>query len=263
MPKPKAKSANSPYAIVVPTFDRPENMRQILSLFPTALVTVNESRLDMFKSLVPAAQLLPHPDMPLIETRNWILDNVQADCIIQFNDDVRRLVSLGMRTRTFRDPRLILQVIENTLQCAEDLDIGVFCWSLTCNSSLLKPHLRPLRAAAPCSAHAFGVRGKARSRRFSTDYRGCGDFDFTLETLLHDRLLYCDVRWHFSCGGMSRGLGGQPGRLKPAEFAAAQARLRGRWHKYVGDSAAKQIAKRETWRSFSVNVQRTSPLAAS
>ena len=253
------------YQIVIPTLDRPQNMKRILALFPSAIVTVNQSDVDMFRRVVPAGQLLPHPDMRLIETRNWILDNVQAECVLQFNDDVKSLRQLvGSRKRkTHRDPKLIQAVIENAIRCAKDLNAGVLCWSLTANSGLLKPHLRPFRAAAPCSAHAFGVLGAARDRRFSTEFRGCGDFDFTLETLRQDRFLFCDVRWHFDCGGMSRGRGGQTGELAGREFDSGQIALRRKWGKYVGKSKAKTAMKRNTWRDFSVNVQRTSPLSLS
>lgn len=249
------------YTIVVPTLDRPRNMRRILSLFPSAIVTVNTSNLRLFRDVVPESQLLPHPDMPLIETRNWILDNIQTECVLQFNDDVQFLQSMVGPSGRIRDPDAIQAVIENTIQCCRDLELGVFCWSLTSNGGLLKPHLRPIRAAAPCSAHAFGVRGLARERRFSTEFRGCGDFDFTMETLRQDRLLYCDVRWHFDCGGMSRGAGGQTGKLSSAELSGAQKRLREKWGQYVGKSKTKRVEKRQGWRDFSVNVRRSSKLA--
>lgn len=251
------------YTIVIPTLDRVENMKRMLGLFPQAIVTVNQSNAHLFKSVVPAKQLLPHPDLRLIETRNWILDNIQTECVIQFNDDIKKLISLGLHCRSFRDPGVIQAVIENTMTCAADLDLGVFCWSLTANAGLLHPEIRPFRAAAPCSAHAFGVLGKARDRRLDPTFRGCGDFDFTLETLLHDRLLLCDVRWHFDCGGMSRGKGGQTGELKPKEADGGQTALRKKWGKYVGESATQKTMKRQTWRSFSVNVQRLSPLGIS
>lgn len=251
------------YTVVIPTLDRPQNMRRMLGMFPDAVVTVNESNASMFRGLVPDKQLLPHPDMRLIETRNWILDNIQTDCVLQFNDDVTKLMSLVGKTRTFRDPGIIRTVIENAVRCSRDLDIGVFCWSLTQNNALLHPDLRPFRASAPCSAHAFGVQGKARNRKFDTEFRGCGDFDFTLETLLHDRQLLCDVRWHFHCGGMSRGRGGQTGEMKPIEHDAGQRRLRQKWGTYVGSSRHRRIAGKNTWRDFSVNVQRASPLAIS
>ena len=251
------------YAIVVPSSRRPENMKKILGLFPSAFIAINKSEREDYEGVVPQSQLLVHPDMMLIETRNWIFDNVQTECVIQMNDDVCKLLALGLHSRTYRDPKVIRGVIENTLQCSKDLDIGVFCWSLTSNAGLLHPEVRPFRAAAPCSAHAFGICGKARDRRLSTVFRGCGDFDFTLETLRHDRLLLCDVRWHFDCGGMSRGKGGQSGSVKPADLKAAQEALRKKWGQYVGESAAQKISGHNTYRSFSVNVQRTSPLGVS
>lgn len=153
------------YTIVVPTYDRPENMKMILHLFPSAVVVINKSNLHLLNSVVPKKQIMPHPDMPLIETRNWILDTIQTECVLQFNDDVKKLVRTVPPQKTFRDPDIVRGVIENTIQCARDLRIGVFCWTLTTNL-ILRPEIRPFRASAPCSAHAFGVCGQARNRRF-------------------------------------------------------------------------------------------------
>jgi hypothetical protein len=235
-------------------------MPLMLKLFPDAIVTVNESNVHLFKDVVPSKQLLPHPDLRLIETRNWILDNIQEDCVIQFNDDVKKLVWICQKSKTIRDPKIIQGVIENTMQCAADLDLGVFCWSLTSNGGMLHPDVQPIRASAPVSAHAFGILGRARERRLDTQFRGCGDFDFTLRSLLVDRAILCDVRWHFDCGGMSRGKGGQTGEIKPEHFDKAQKHLRQKWGQYVGKSKQKQASGKQTWRDFSVNVKRKSPL---
>jgi hypothetical protein len=156
----------SKYQIVVPSKGRPHNMVPILTLFPGAIITVNKSEVSLYSGIVPKAQLVPHPELKLIETRNWIFDNFDADCVIQFNDDVQKLVSLGVKNKTYRDPKVIQAVIENTLQCATDLDIGVFCWSLTANSGMLFPDVRPLRASAPCSAAP-----RCWARRWSTATR--------------------------------------------------------------------------------------------
>jgi hypothetical protein len=249
------------YEIVVPSKGRPGNMPSLLRLFPSAIIVVNKSEVPIYAEVVPKAQLVAHPEMKLIETRNWIFDKFDNECIIQFNDDVQKLLSLGVKNKTYRDPEVIHAVILNTMQCAQDLGIGLFCWSLTPNSGMLFPDVRPFRAAAPCSAHAFGVRGQARNRRFDTTFRSCGDFDFTLETLLRDRLLLCDVRWHFDCGGMSRGKGGESGTFHSGEAEAGQAALRKKWGKYVGVSAVQKINKNKSWRSFSVAVPRTNARA--
>ena len=254
------------YVIVIPTLDRPENMRRMLSMFPKAIVTVNESTAKLFANVVPKEKLVVHPNMRLIETRNWILDHFQEDCVIQFNDDIRSLVSLVPSrgySKTYRQPDVISMAIQNTMQCAEDLDIGVFCWSLTKNVLMFRPALNPIRLSAPCSAHAFGVRGKSRTRRLDPLFRGCGDVDYTFRTLLEDRVILCDARWHFDCGGMSRGVGGQSGELRVTEAEVAQREIQKRWGHYVGCGASQKKAGKNTWRSFSVNVQRKSPLAIS
>lgn len=252
------------YAIVVPSLNRPKNMKHLLSLFPDAYVTVNKSGIDIYRKVVPKKQLISHPDMPLIETRNWILDNFQEDCVIQFNDDIQKLVKFGNTTKTIRNPDIIRGVIINTMQCARDLDVSVFCWSVTANASMIFPQIRPFRSNAPCSSHAFGVCGAARDRRFNPTFRARGDYDYTLETLLHDRLLLCDVRFSFDCGGMSRGGGGQSGTLTGEQIDKGEAALRKKWGKFVGESSVKSVSKskKKTCKSFSFNVQRINPRAA-
>ena len=250
------------YAIVVPSLNRPNNMKPLLALFPGAYVTVNKSGIDIYRKVVPKKQLLEHPDMPLIETRNWILDTFQEDSVVQFNDDVQKLVKFGNTSKTIRDPEIIKGVILNTMQCALDLDIGVFCWSVTANASMIFPQIRPFRANAPCSSHAFGVCGKARDRRFDPTFRARGDYDYTLETLLNDRLLLCDVRFSFDCGGMSRGGGGQSGTLTGAQIDEGELALRRKWGKCVGESGVKSVNKKKTWKSFAIRVQRINPRAA-
>lgn len=238
-------------------------MKTILGLFPTAIITVNQSNVHLFRNVVPRRQLLAHPDLRLIETRNWILDNIDADCIVTFNDDVKTLHRMVGGGKTYRDPDVIKAVVENTAHCCNDLGLGLFGWSLTSNASMIRPEIRPIRAAAPISAHAWGITGPARERRLDTDFRGCGDFDFTLQSLLDDRAVYCDTRWYFNCGGMSRGQGGQTGELGVQEFDDGQINLRRKWGNYVGTSAARKMSGKNTWREFSVNVKRTSPLGVS
>ena len=255
----------SNYKIVVPSLGRPHLMPKLMALLPDAIVTVNESSIgEYYGSGVPDEQLLPHPDLPLTETRNWIMDNVEADCLIMFNDDLQKCVKIAHSSKTIRNAKMIQQIIRNTMQCAIDLDIDVFCWSLTSNFSMLFPEVRPFRASAPMSTHAWGVRGKAlKERRFDTKFRGCDDFDYTLETIQRDRLLLCDVRYHFDCGGMSRARGGESGKQKSDVLATAQKDLRTKWGKYCGESATKNFIKTNTWRSFAINVRRTNNLGAS
>ena len=239
-------------------------MPKLLSLLPSAIVTVNESAIEPYEEHVPPEQLLPHPDLPLTETRNWVMDNVDCDTLLMFNDDIDRVIRIGHRSKGFRDSRIIAGVIQQTQQCAEDLDVDVFGWSLTPNASMLHPYVRPFRAAAPISTHAWGVRGNARiHRRFDTTFRGCDDFDYTLETLKDDRLVLCDVRYHFDCGGMSRARGGESGLQKDEVLRQAQKDLRKKWGRHVGSSATQGVMKKNTWRTFSVNVKRTNPLGVS
>lgn len=245
------------YEVVVPSRGRPWAMKRVMRLFPTSLICVNDFEVDAYRQAgVPKARLLEHPEMPLIETRNWILDNVDAETIVSFNDDVRALKWFPPPQRVIRDPRQIRAVIEQAVAMATDLNVGVFCWSLNVNPTNLKPIERPFRAAGPVSAHAFGVRGRARDRRFDPKFVGMGDYEYTFRTLIADRAILQDMRYAFDCGRMSAGAGGNTGLFTAKEYKAARAELRKRYGRYMGLGGG----ERKSGARMSVRVQRTQPL---
>lgn len=246
------------YKIVVPSRGRPHNMKRILQLFPAAYICVADNEADAYLAAgVRKERLLVRPDMPLIETRNWIFDHVDAPCIVQFNDDVRALKWFALPQRTIRDHRQISAVIEQTLQMSADLDIGVFTWAMHVNPVLLRPEARPFRAAAPVSAHAFGVRGRARDRRFDPFFVGMGDYEYTFRTLAEDRLVLGDMRYAFDCGRMSSGVGGNTGRFSKEAYHAAREELRRRYGRYMRLGGAGR--KYQAGARMAVNVPRTQP----
>lgn len=238
-------------------------MKTVLSLFPTALIAVHKSEKKDYVPHVPKGQLLTHDvTTNLIDIRNWIYTKVKSDCVVQFNDDVYCAIAIGgKRMKKIRNPRDIKQIIDNAVNCANDLGIGLFCWTLSINKSFLHPECKPFRPVMRASAHAWGILGSARERRMNNQFVGMGDFDYTLECLLHDRILLGDARFSFLCGRMSEGKGGQTGRLRNDEFLAARKALSEKWGKHAAESAQKKMQKSETYRSFSVNVKRSNPMA--
>jgi hypothetical protein len=196
-------------------------------------------RADYLKT-VPAEALICHEglaDLPAIRT--WILDWFDEDCIVQVDDDLRRVVSC-ITGRTITAPEAIKQLIENSLQVAEDCGIGVFCWSRTLNRTLTHPDERPFNFTAPV-ASVFGQRGLARHRHWDSDFPGKADYEFTLRTLMEDRILLGDNRFYFDCGPPFRGTGGNAGRITKKQIAETDRLLKERY------GAAADLGSRDTY----------------
>ena len=237
-------------------------MKTLLSLMPTSIVCVSEEEEAVYKASHPDINLLVHPnDMPLIETRNWIMNEIQTPCVLQFSDDIVFVQRVCPPQKRIRDPLVILQIIENAVRCATDLDVAVFAWTINTNYSLLHPEVRPFRAAGPCSAHAIGIRGASRHRKFE-QFIAQSDFDYTLQSMLLDRAVMLDVRFSFQCGKMSSGIGGNTGQYSAEMFAEARQRLFKKWGKYAGESRSGGFtAIRNDYAGMSIRVERLSSLA--
>jgi hypothetical protein len=235
----------------------------MLSLFPTAIICVNESEVDVYKDSHPDIELLVHPDMPLIETKNWMLDNIQTPCIVQFSDDIKWLQRICPPQKRIRDSRTILQVIENAVITATDLDVSIFGWTINTNYTLLHPEVRPFRSCAPCSAHALGIRGASRNRKFE-HFIAQADFDYTLQAMLIDRCIQMDVRFSFQTGEKLSGgnRGGNTGQYTSEQFLEARERLFKKWGRYAGESrSAGFTGARRDYMGMSIRVERLSSLA--
>jgi hypothetical protein len=234
-------------------------MARILALLPDALVCVAEEERADYAAVVPAKQLLCHNVVGLPTIRNWMADTIQENCIVEVDDDlrcVRCFVSFRPR-RKITDPTAIRQVIENSLRVAEDLDVGVLCWSRSMNTVLMAPETQPIRVTTPVSC-SFGLRGKARHRRFDETLNGRDDLDFTLRTLLEDRILYADMRFYFDHGRIFSGLGGNVGLITHQHFNAATAEIQRRWGEYVAVGGGR-FGERSTVTKMGIRVQRQSP----
>jgi len=242
-------------------------MKRICSLFPTAKLCINESEVELYRGAIPENhEVLVHPDSNLPHTVNWILDNRPEQCVMIFSDDIEYLLRVCSPQKRIRDPGMILQIVENSWRVAMDCDIGVFSWTINTNSTLLRPYVRPLRPVGPCSLHAIGIRGPARERRFDPRFNGCEDYDFTLETILKDRAVLLDVRFHFANRKMlGGGRGGNTGTITKQMRFEARAALCEKWGNYVdaGESrTAKITGDRSNYQGMSVRVGRLSNLAS-
>jgi len=217
------------YRIVVPSRKRPELMQRLLALVPTATVTVEDNEMVEYGKYVPPAQLVAHPPLGNIaRIRNWIMDTFTEPCIIQMDDDFELMKCLGGAMRSLRQADDILRVIENQVQVATDLNIGIFGWypSLPMVGDYFARD--PFAFSKPCIG-VFGCRGSARHRRFDPKSLGREDMDWTLQAVRDDRIVLCDCRYHASVGTNEKHEGGTLGLINEKMRLAATDYLRIKW----------------------------------
>ncbi len=236
-----------------------QNIKQMLSLLPDATVCVAREEEAAYRKVVPEKQLLLHDNLVgLVNIRNWLNATIQEDCLVQVDDDLLCVRTLVGKSRKIIDPAVIAQIIENAHRISADLDIGVFCWSRSQNTVMLRPEYRPVRFAAPLAA-AYGLRGAARRRTFRTDLKGREDFDFTLQTLLDDRILFMDTRFYFDFGRAFSGTGGNVGIISSEQFARSGKLMRHRWGRFISLKAPGFVKNRSS-DAMSVRVCRANPV---
>lgn len=182
--------------VVIPSKSRPTECQHALTLFPGAIVVVNEEQLDLYRDV--GAELLPHPrDLRGIgPLKNWILDNVPGDIFV-VDDDVRHVRSpVGEPTKShiIRDPEIIAGFIRNTAEIARGMGAPVFGYDQTAGDS------RKYRAQDPLRFHgwvgaAMGFIG--REIRFDENLRIRADIDFCMTAMLEKRVIVIDNRYSF------------------------------------------------------------------
>lgn len=229
-------------------------------MFPDAIVAVAESERGDYAELVGSKQLITHADLPTLpDIRNWISRTIQEDCVVEVDDDLKFVTPTIGKRQKITDPMTIWQIIENSHRTAEDLDINVFCYSRTQNSFLADPEFLPFRTVSPLSS-TFGLRGAARERPWDPKVVGRADLDFTLQSLLEDRVILIDMRFVFDHGRVFSGKGGAVGLISKEHFERATRILYDRWGRYIGRHSP-GFMKTRTTSPMSIKVNRHNPLA--
>ena len=217
------------YRIVVPSRRRAHNMETIRWLLPSAVVCIDEREFDDYARVCDVNRLIVHPPIDgLPGTINWIMDNVDAEVLVEIDDDFNGVrVNVGSK-RFITDSEEILGIIENAIQCTKDLGMTTFCWSRTQNTTIIHPDTRPI-VPTQSVCNAFGIMGAARRRHYDPNLLGRADVDWALQTLLADRAVYADVRFYFDCGRVFAGRGGNVGLVTPDVFKASTRAILDKW----------------------------------
>lgn len=250
------------YAIVVPSRRRPHNMQVIRALLPTALVCIDEREQAEYLEVVPADKLLLHPPLKppgLPAVMNWMMDAVKQPILVEIDDDFQGVqVNTGSQ-RYITDPEEILAIIENAARACRDLGLTVFCFSRTPNTTIVRPEERPI-VPTQSVCNAFGIMGAARHRKYDTTLTGRADVDWTLRTLLEDRVVLADIRFYFDCGPVFSGRGGNVGIVTADNFAAVSRALARKWGKSVSFKPPAWVKRRDVT-PIRINVSRTNKTA--
>lgn len=210
-------------------------MPLLRELLPSALICVDERERDDYTSFVPKKQLVTHPKLVgLPRIHNWLLKAIDTPILFRVDDDFRRVIVMTGSERIITDSKEIRDIIENSAVNCRDLGLGVFCYTRQANPIILRPNEKPICPVHPvCSA--FGVMNRARYREMDQDLHGRADVDYTLQTLLEDRLVYADCRFYFDFGPIGYGTGGTAGLLSDQDYKNASHLLFKRWGKSLND----------------------------
>lgn len=216
-------------------------MPRLLRLLPFATVVIDKAEKPQYERFVPKSNLWIRkagPNCDCNQASNFILENAPEECCVIVDDGLRFIQSLVGYERKIADPNDIYAIIENSYLACVDLDLSTFVWNHR-NETSQEIEFQPI-APTGVAASAYGVMPSARDRRFDESLGSLGSLDFSLKTLMDDRLIYQDARFHFNCAGgsfASKTQGGAKADAKTAESA-----LRERWGKYI--ASAKKSRKK-------------------
>ena len=128
--------------IVIPSKGRANVLREgALKLFPSALICVGESDVPAYSEL--SDNLLVHPDnvTGIGPIRQWILDNVKDEIVVQVDDDVHTVYSIcGLTKRTLNSAAIAERIIYTTAQCAKDAKCRVFGFNQAWDVRKFRPY---------------------------------------------------------------------------------------------------------------------------
>lgn len=216
--------------IVIPSKGRAGILyERAFKLFPEALVCVGESDVADYSKVTK--NLLVHPDdvTGIGPLRQWILDNVEDEIVVQVDDDVHSLYSLtGFSKKTLDTPRIAARVIATTALCAQDSGARVFGFNQTWDVRKFMP-FKPFLLNS-WTGGVIGVIGK--SLRFDTFLKLRADIDFCLQSLMKDRFVWIENRYSFVHKRWA-GSGGNASNRSEARHKEEIEYLQRKWGKYL------------------------------
>lgn len=229
-------------AIIIPSKGRPNTVKTVLSILPSARYCIAESEVEAY-GITNKNNLLVHPDSlkGLVPKRQWILDNVTERCVFQCDDDIYEVVSLvGYRPRRITDPDAIFRIIHNVAYVCDELGLKLFGYTQI-PKPLYAPDNRPF---AFCSIvmGAFGIIDRELSYDMNLVTRE--DVDLTLQALSKYRVNLIDTRFCFN-GEAWDNPGGLQSLRSQEQEAKDMAYMKQKWGAHVDwKTGSKEQSKR-------------------
>ncbi len=244
------------YVICVPSRRRSAVFSPLVRALRRVRVIVDEVEWETYAAARLGVEITTHPGLPTIGAiRQWILDHTAEACVVMIDDDLQRVCPLvGTSRKPITEPAVVQRIIENGVNGAADLGLSLFGWSRNPNPAFFSSH-NPFSSVSPC-ASAFGVIG--RRIRFDESLQHGEDIDFTLKTLMVDRIVLNDHRFYFDVGLMGARAGGLQGVRNTEKIKADIETLSRRWGSYInlqGPSKAGCCRQHRT-NTFSIAVKR-------
>lgn len=199
-------------------------------------MTVDEREISDYAPVIDAftdkgATLLPHPPLEsLAEILNWIRDAFEDESIIIAEDDILKCVSfVGNNVRVYREPREVMQIVENCAECARGVGARLFGFTDSANPKHFKPQ-DPFAFAANLYT-LYGFVGK--EVRHDPKRRLFRDLDTALTELRDNRIVFCDTRFHFDSVAPLRATGGNAVNRARDDLGEANRFMARKWGHYV------------------------------
>lgn len=164
-------------------------------LFPFADIIVPESEQDDYEKRL-RRPVLVYPDeiRGLSVLRNWILDNFSNHVIVMIDDDIHRVYNQEFNLYTaITRPEDLRRLLESTARITLDLQKSLFGYKASQNIIFYDP-TKPFRFTGWVGT-VIGIVG--REFRFDEHNILKVDADYSLQALLHDRIIVQDNRYMF------------------------------------------------------------------
>jgi hypothetical protein len=230
--------------IVVPSHRRAKTMPRLMSLLPSAFVTVNYSEVDEYSQYVDPDRIIPHPEVGgelfgIGHIRHWIMENVEADYICQCDDDVRRVYSkLHPSWKKYEDGDFIERLVQNAAQILEDLDLPLYGFSSN-SSPIGYTNCMPFRLSSWVGSLIVINKkhyGSGKAICYDKTLNECEDGDLALQAFLNGRVVIKDDRFDFDYGKSNGNEGGLQGQRTRQDLHKTWYKMKQRWKSHWGMS---------------------------
>lgn len=185
--------------VVIPSRKRSHIIKKCVSLFYDPIVVVYDSEFETYKKVLPDIRVLSVPDTTnrLVGKRQWIMDNIYEESILQVDDDVEGMYCLvGHRSRRIEDKDMIADIIEQTARNCHEAGTVLWSFAHTTLPRECDPK-HPITITGHVPGHAMGFITEEFNKYYRFDQRNQTkiDVDISMQVLARHRFIWRDCRF--------------------------------------------------------------------